>query len=64
MSKLLIETRLFEGRWMKIHQVELLLKVFYKRWASNQNERVYPKEILMREAEVETLIKERRAWVS
>ena len=63
MSKLLIETRLFEGRVNEDSHGRTIVKGILQRAGSpNQNERVYPKEILMREAKkYETLIKERRA---
>ena len=63
MSKLLIETRLFEGRVNEDSSGRTIVKgILQRAEAPNQNERVYPKEILMREAKkYETLIKERRA---
>ena len=63
MSKLLIETRLFEGRVNEDSHGRTIVKgILQRAGAPNQNERVYPKEILMREAKkYETLIKERRA---
>ena len=63
MSKLLIETRLFEGRVNEDSSGRTIVKgILQRAGAPNQNERVYPKEILMREAKkYETLIKERRA---
>ena len=61
--KNLIETRLFEGRVNEDSSGRTIVKVILQRaGAPNQNERVYPKGILMREAKkYETLIKERRA---
>ena len=63
MSKLLIETRLFEGKVNEDSSGRTIVKGILQRGKSpNQNERVYPKEILMREAKkYETLIKERRS---
>ena len=63
MKSLLIETKLFEG---KLHEdangVVLVKGVLQRADAQNQNGRVYPLEILQREAKkYETLIKERRA---
>ena len=63
MGQLLIETRLFEGKINEDADGRTLVKgVLQRAEAPNQNERVYPKQILMREAKkYETLIKERRA---
>ena len=63
MGQLLIETRLFEGKINEDADGRTLVKgVLQRAEAPNQNERVYPKSILMREAKkYETLIKERRA---
>ena len=63
MGQLLIETRLFEGRVNEDSEERTIVKgVLQRAEAPNQNERVYPKSILMREAKkYETLIKERRA---
>lgn len=63
MKSLLIETRLFEGRIQEDQNGVVLVKgILQRAGAENQNGRVYPKPILMREAKkYETLIKERRA---
>ena len=63
MSNLLIETRLFEGKINEDSSGRTLVKgILQRAGAENQNGRVYPKDILMREAKkYETLIKERRA---
>jgi hypothetical protein len=63
MKQLLIETRLFEGRIQEDQNGVVLVKgILQRAGAENQNGRVYPKPILMREAKkYETLIKERRA---
>lgn len=63
MKNLLIETQLFEGRVNEDAEGRTLVKgILQRAGAPNQNERVYPKEILMREVKkYETLIKERRA---
>ena len=63
MSKLLIETRLFEGRVNEDDSGRTIVKgILQRAGAENQNGRIYPKEILVREAKkYETLIKERRA---
>ena len=63
MKNLLIETRLFEGKVNEDANGRTLVKgILQRAGAPNQNERVYPKEILMREAKkYATLIKERRA---
>ena len=60
---LLIETRLFEGKVNEDESGRTLVKgILQRAGAENQNGRIYPKEILMREAKkYETLIKERRA---
>ena len=51
MKNLLIETRLFEGKINEDSSGRTIVKGILqrKRNAPNQNERVYPKEILMRE---------------
>ena len=50
MSKLLIETRLFEGKVNEDSSGRTIVKgILQRAGAPNQNERVYPKEILMRE---------------
>lgn len=63
MKNLLIETHLFEGKIHEDANGRTLVKgVLQRASAENQNGRVYPKEILVREAKkYETLIKERRA---
>jgi hypothetical protein len=63
MKSLLIETNLFEGRINEDQSGRTLVKgILQRAGAENQNGRVYPREILMREAKkYETLIKERRA---
>jgi hypothetical protein len=63
MKNLLIETNLFEGRINEDESGRTLVKgILQRASAENQNGRIYPKEILMREAKkYETLIKERRA---
>ena len=63
MKNLLIETSLFEGRVNEDSSGRTIVKgILQRAGAPNQNERVYPKEILMREAKkYEVLIKERRA---
>ena len=63
MSKLLIETRLFEGRINEDDSGRTIVKgILQRAGAENQNGRIYPKPILMREAKkYEQLIKERRA---
>ena len=63
MKNLLIETQLFEGKINEDSSGRTIVKgILQRAEAPNQNERVYPKEILMREAKkYETLIKERRA---
>ena len=51
MGQLLIETRLFEGKVNEDADGRTLVKgVLQRAEAPNQNERVYPKQILMREA--------------
>lgn len=61
--KLLVETRLFEGRITEDASGRTLVKgVLQRADAENQNGRVYPKPILEREAQkYQQLIKERRA---
>ena len=50
MKNLLIETRLFEGKVNEDSNGRTLVKgILQKFGAPNQNERVYPKEILMRD---------------
>jgi hypothetical protein len=63
MKNLLIETNLFEGRVQEDAGGRTIVKgVLQRAGAENQNGRVYPKPILMREAKkYEQLIKERRA---
>ena len=63
MKSLLIETNLFEGKINDDTSGRTLVKgILQRAGAENQNGRVYPREILMREAKkYETLIKERRA---
>jgi hypothetical protein len=63
MKSLLIETNLFEGNVNEDSSGRTLVKgILQRAGAENQNGRVYPREILMREAKkYETLIKERRA---
>ncbi len=63
MKNLLIETNLFEGKIKEDESGRTLVKgVLQRASAENQNGRVYPREILMREAKkYEVLIKERRA---
>ena len=63
MNNLLIETRLFEGRVNEDDSGRTIVKgILQRAGAENQNGRIYPKPILMREAKkYETLIKERRA---
>lgn len=63
MSKLLIETNLFEGKINEDSSGRVLVKgVLQRAGAENQNGRVYPREILEREVnKYEKLIKERRA---
>ena len=63
MKSLLIETNLFEGKINEDTSGRTLVKgILQRAGAENQNGRVYPREILMREAKkYETLIKERRA---
>jgi len=63
MKSLLIETTLFEGKINEDTSGRTLVKgILQRAGAENQNGRVYPREILMREAKkYETLIKERRA---
>lgn len=63
MRNLLIETNLFEGRINEDSSGRTLVKgVLQRAVAENQNGRVYPMDILQREAKkYEILIKERRA---
>jgi hypothetical protein len=63
MKQLLIETNLFEGKINEDASGRTLVKgILQRAGAENQNGRVYPKDILMREAKkYETLINERRA---
>lgn len=63
MKSLLIETLLFEGKINEDDSGKVLVKgILQRAGAENQNGRVYPFEILKREAKkYETLIKERRA---
>jgi hypothetical protein len=63
MRSLLIETNLFEGKVNEDSSGRTLVKgILQRAGAENQNGRVYPREILMREAKkYETLIQERRA---
>ena len=63
MKSLLIETNLFEGKVREDEGGRTLVKgVLQRAGAENQNGRIYPREILMREAKkYEQFIKERRA---
>jgi hypothetical protein len=63
MKSLLIETQLFEGKLKEDEGGRVLVKgVLQRAGAPNQNERVYPKSILEREAtKYLQFIKERRA---
>ena len=63
MRNLLIETTLFEGKLNEDSSGRTLVKgILQRAVAENQNGRIYPKDILMREAKkYEVLIKERRA---
>lgn len=63
MNNLLIETRLFEGKVKEDDNGRTIVKgILQRAGAENQNGRVYPREILEREAKkYEQLIKERRA---
>lgn len=63
MKNLLIETTLFEGKLNEDSNGKTLVKgILQRAVAENQNGRIYPKDILMREAKkYEVLIKERRA---
>jgi hypothetical protein len=63
MKKLLIETKLFEGKVTTDENgITIVRGILQRAGAPNQNERVYPKNILMREAtKYQQLIKERRA---
>ena len=63
MNNLLIETRLFEGKVDEDEGGRTIVKgILQRAGAENQNGRIYPREILEREAKkYEVLIKERRA---
>ena len=63
MKSLLIETNLFEGKVNEDESGRTLVKgILQRAGAENQNGRVYPMEILKREAKkYEQVIKERRA---
>ena len=63
MKNLLIETTLFEGKLNEDSSGRTLVKgILQRAVAENQNGRIYPKDILIREAKkYEVLIKERRA---
>ena len=63
MNNLLIETRLFEGKVNEDDSGRTIVKgILQRAGAENQNGRVYPREILEREAKkYEQLITERRA---
>ena len=63
MGNLLIETKLFEGKVNEDESGRTIVKgILQRAGAENQNGRIYPREILEREAKkYETLIKERRA---
>jgi len=63
MNNLLIETRLFEGKVNEDDSGRTIVKgILQRAGAENQNGRVYPRQILEREAKkYEVLIKERRA---
>ena len=63
MRNLLIETTLFEGKLNEDSSGRTLVKgILQRAVAENQNGRIYPKDILIREAKkYEVLIKERRA---
>jgi len=63
MKSLLIETKLFEGKVQEDDGGRTIVKgVLQRAGAENQNGRVYPKPILVREAKkYDQLIKERRA---
>ena len=52
MNKLLIETRLFEGRVNEGDSGRTIVKGILQRGNENQNGRIYPKPILMREAKI------------
>ena len=66
MKNLLIETQLFEGKINEDSSGRTIVKgILQRAEAPNQNERVYPKEILMREAKkYETLKKKEEHWVN
>ena len=63
MGNLLIEHRLFEGKIQEDQNGKFLVRgVLQRADSENQNKRIYPHDILMREAKkYDTLIKERRA---
>jgi hypothetical protein len=63
MKNLLIETKLFEGKVQEDEGGRTIVKgILQRAGAENQNGRIYPREILMREAKkYEVFIKERRA---
>ena len=63
MKNLLIETTIFEGKLNEDSNGRNLVKgILQRAVAENQNGRIYPKDILIREAKkYEVLIKERRA---
>jgi len=63
MRNLLIETNLFKGKLNEDENGRTIVRgVLQRAGAPNQNERVYPRQILEREAiKYQTLIKERRA---
>ena len=63
MQSLLIETRLFEGTLQEDAQGRTIVQgILQRAGAENQNGRVYPKPVLVREAtKYNQLIKERRA---
>lgn len=62
-KQLLIETKLFEGKVSTDENgITIVRGILQRAGAPNQNERVYPKNILVREAtKYQQLIKERRA---
>ena len=67
MKNLLIETRLFEGRVNEDSEGRTIVKGILQRIeAPNQNERVYPKEILMREIlrSMKLSLKKEKHWVN
>ena len=63
MKQLLIETQLFEGKVQEDSNGVVLVKgILQRAGAENQNGRVYPKPVLVREAKkYQQVIKERRA---